>query len=98
MIEFFFETDIRRLGHTRPPQTWGMVGRITADQEKRAEVAVAGHGGTAGSDGTVRACEVSSYLNLLRFFLNHRRFMRSRIIEGNGGSPRELMTGQGHQH
>jgi hypothetical protein len=37
-------------------------------------------------------------LDLLRFFLNHRRFMRSRRAERNGKSPRELMTGQGHPH
>jgi len=34
----------------------------------------------------------------LRFFLNHRRFMRSRRAERNDKSPRELMTGQGHPH
>jgi hypothetical protein len=39
-----------------------------------------------------------SYLDSLRFFLNHRRFMRSRRAERNGKSPRELMTGQGHPH
>jgi hypothetical protein len=39
-----------------------------------------------------------SYLDLLRFFLNHRRFMRSRRAKRNGKSPRELMTGQGHPH
>jgi hypothetical protein len=38
------------------------------------------------------------YLSLLQFFLNHRRFMRSRCSERNGKSPRELMTGQGHPH
>ena len=38
------------------------------------------------------------YLDLLRFFLNHRRFMRSRRAERNGKSPRELMTGQAHPH
>ena len=37
-------------------------------------------------------------LGLLQFFLNHRRFMRSRRAERNGKSPRELMTGQGHPH
>jgi hypothetical protein len=35
---------------------------------------------------------------LLRFFLNHRRFVRSRHAERQGKSPRELMTGQGHPH
>ncbi|MBV8870057.1 MAG: hypothetical protein JOY65_11665 [Acetobacteraceae bacterium] len=39
-----------------------------------------------------------SYLALLRFFLNHRRFPRSRHAERRGKSPRELMTGQGHPH
>ncbi len=39
-----------------------------------------------------------SYLDLLRFFVNHRRFLRSRRAERQGKSPRELMTGQGHPH
>ena len=39
-----------------------------------------------------------SYLDLLRFFLNHRRFLRGRCAERQGKSPRELMTGQGHSH
>jgi hypothetical protein len=38
------------------------------------------------------------YLGLLRFFLNHRRFTRSRRAERSDKSPRELMTGQGHPH
>ncbi len=47
---------------------------------------------------TLRRHLGGSYLDLLRFFLNHRRFMRSRCAERNGKSPRELMTGQGHPH
>jgi hypothetical protein len=47
---------------------------------------------------TLRRHLGSSYLSLLQFFLNHRRFMRSRRAERNGKSPRELMTGQGHPH
>jgi hypothetical protein len=47
---------------------------------------------------TLRRHLGGSYLGLLRFFLNHRRFMRSRRAECNGKSPRELMTGQGHPH
>ena len=39
-----------------------------------------------------------SYLELLRFFLNHRRFLRSRHAERQGKSPRELMTGHAHPH
>src|ERR671917_1151278 len=45
---------------------------------------------------TLRRHLGGSYLVLLRFFLNHRRFMRSRHAERQGKSPRELMTGQGH--
>jgi len=47
---------------------------------------------------TLRRHPGGSYLSLLRFFLNHRRFMRSRRAERNGKSPRELMTSQGHPH
>ena len=47
---------------------------------------------------TLRRHLGDSYLSLLQFFLNHRRFMRSRRTERNGKSPRELMTGQGHPH
>jgi len=47
---------------------------------------------------TLRRHLGNSYLDLLRFFLNHRRFMRSRSAERQGKSPREWMTGQGHPH
>ncbi len=47
---------------------------------------------------TLRRHLGGSYLDLLRFFLNHRRFLRSRHAERQGKSPRELMTGQGHTH
>jgi hypothetical protein len=47
---------------------------------------------------TLRRHLGGSYLELLRFFLNHRRFLRSRHAERRGKSPRELMTGQGHAH
>ena len=47
---------------------------------------------------TLRRHLGGSYLDLLRFFLNHRRFLRSRRAERHGKSPRELMTGQGHPH
>lgn len=39
-----------------------------------------------------------SYLELLRFFLNHRRFMRSEHSDRVGKSPQEIMTGQSHNH
>lgn len=38
------------------------------------------------------------YLHLLRFFLNHRRFLRSDRPERVGHSPAELLTGQPHRH
>lgn len=40
----------------------------------------------------------TDYLDLLRFFLNHRRFQRSRHPERVGRSPAELLTGQSHPH
>ena len=39
-----------------------------------------------------------TYLELLRFFLNHRRFLRSRHAERQGKSPCELLTGHAHPH
>ena len=47
---------------------------------------------------TLRRHLGGSYLDLLRFFLNHRRFLRSQRAERQGKNPRELMTGQGHPH
>jgi len=47
---------------------------------------------------TLRRHLGGSYLDLLPFFLNPRRFLRSRRGERQGKSPRELMTGQGHPH
>jgi hypothetical protein len=38
------------------------------------------------------------YLEILRFFLNHRRFMRSEREERVGKSPTELMSGKSHSH
>ena len=40
----------------------------------------------------------SEYLELLQFFLNHRRFMRSARPERVGKSPKELLTGASHPH
>jgi hypothetical protein len=47
---------------------------------------------------TLRRHLGGSYLELLRFFLNHRGFPRSRHAERRGKSPRELLTGQTHPH
>lgn len=38
------------------------------------------------------------YLEILRFFLNHRRFMRSEREERIGKSPAELLSGKNHPH
>ena len=40
----------------------------------------------------------SAYLDLLRFFLNHRRFGRSDHPERVGKSPAELLSGSTHRH
>jgi hypothetical protein len=40
----------------------------------------------------------NGYLDLLRFFLNHRRFQRSRRFGRAGRSPAELLTGRNHPH
>ena len=40
----------------------------------------------------------SGYLELLQFFLNHRRFLRSECAERVDKSPAELLTGQPHPH
>jgi hypothetical protein len=40
----------------------------------------------------------ADYLQLLQFFLNHRRFLRSEHPDRVGKSPAELLTGQSHPH
>jgi len=40
----------------------------------------------------------NDYLDLLRFFLNHHRFLRSERPERVGKSPAELLTGKPHAH
>jgi hypothetical protein len=47
---------------------------------------------------TLRRHLGNSYLEILRFFLNHRRFMRSDRPERTGKSPAELLSGQQHCH
>jgi len=39
-----------------------------------------------------------AWLGLLQFVLNHRPFARSRCAERTGRTPRELMSGQPHEH
>ena len=40
----------------------------------------------------------NDYLDLLRFFLNHRTFLRSEHPEREGKSPTQLLTGETHPH
>jgi hypothetical protein len=40
----------------------------------------------------------NGYLDLLRFFLNHRRFMRSELPGRVDKSPAELLSGKTHPH
>ncbi len=40
----------------------------------------------------------NDYLDLLRFFLNHRTFWWSEHSEREGQSPTELLTGESHSH
>ena len=40
----------------------------------------------------------SHYLDLLRFFLNHHPFMRSKHPERVGKTPAQLLTGKAHPH
>jgi len=40
----------------------------------------------------------NDYLELLRFFLNHRRFLRSEYPQRTGKSPKEILTGETHPH
>ena len=40
----------------------------------------------------------NDYLELLRFFLNHRRFLRSEKTKRVGLSPFEIMTGKSQPH
>jgi hypothetical protein len=40
----------------------------------------------------------NGYLDLLRFFLNHHRFLRSECPGRVGKSPAELLSGRSHAH
>lgn len=40
----------------------------------------------------------TDYLELLRFFLNHRRFLRSEVPDRQDKSPAEILTGKKHPH
>jgi hypothetical protein len=73
------------------------VRRVMADTP-RSSALVENLNSRLRTDFTLRRHLGGSYLDLLRFFLNHRRFLRSRHAGRQGKSPRELMTGQAHPH
>jgi hypothetical protein len=47
---------------------------------------------------TLRRIVGNDYLELLKFFLNHRCFLRSDRPERVGKSPAELLSGEKHSH
>lgn len=47
---------------------------------------------------TLRRQLGGEYLSLLQFFLNHRTFLRSRVAQRVGKSPKQLLTGDEHPH
>jgi hypothetical protein len=55
--------------------------------KRRAAVRWSGFNSRLRTYFTLRRHLDNSYLDLLRFFLNHRRFMRSRCAERNGNCP-----------
>ena len=73
------------------------VGRAMADTP-RSSALVENLNSRLRSYFTLRRHLGGAYLDLLRFFLNHRRFLRSRHAERQGKSPHELLTGQAHPH
>jgi len=46
----------------------------------------------------VRGAIDNGHLYVLRFFLNHRRYLRSERPERVGKSPAELLTGEAQPH
>ena len=91
--------DVRTLVHRRRHDVLVLAGPDLATQRELFDFIVGGEPQLAAAQLlTLRHHLGGSYLDLLRLFLNHRRFMRSRRDERQGKSPRELMTSQGHPH
>jgi hypothetical protein len=67
-------------------------------QTVRASSVVENINGRLRSYFSLRRHLGSDYLELLQFYLNHRRFPRSDRPDRKGKSPRELLTGQEHPH
>ncbi|MDQ1919129.1 hypothetical protein [Massilia pseudoviolaceinigra] len=67
-------------------------------QTPRSSALVENLNSRLGKYFTLRCQLGGSYLDLLRFFLNHRCFLRSRVPDRIGKSPTQLMTGKDHPH
>jgi len=72
--------------------------RIIIDEVVRASSVVENLNSRLRNYFFLRRSVGQDYLILLRFFLNHRRFMRSEHPERVGKSPTELLTGCDHPH
>ncbi len=72
--------------------------RVIIDEVVRASSVVENLNSRLRNYFFLRRSVGSDYLILLRFFLNHRRFMRSECPERVGKSPAELLTGHAHAH
>ena len=71
---------------------------VALNQTHRASSAVENLNGRLRNYFFLRRQVGPEYLDLLRFFLNHRTFLRSECPERVGKSPTQLMTGQKHPH
>jgi len=91
------EAELRRRWGSR---FWAVREAITAvaDQVVRASSVIENLNSRLRSYFFLRRHLGPDYLELLRFFLNHRRFPRSERVERVGKSPAELLTGNPHPH
>mgnify|MGYP001585536421 CR=1 FL=1 len=89
-----------RLAEEAPEQTDAIVEAIAdlLDRVLRASSAVENINSILRGYFFLRRSIGPAFLDLLRFYLNHRRFRRSERPERVGKSPRELLTGQTHTH
>ena len=77
------------------------LGEATADvarQTVRASSSIENFNSRLRSYFSLRRHLGPGYLQLLPFFLNHRRFLRSEHPQRVNKSPAELLTGSGHAH
>lgn len=89
-----------RLAEEAPEKTDALVEAVAdlLDRVLRASSAVENINSILRGYFFLRRSIGPAFLDLLRFYLNHRRFRRSERPERVGKSPRELLTGQTHAH